>query len=283
MINIAEPFKILFNITVYLVGFLGFYLYFFSVDFRRFSYYKKTLKIINLEDCYIRNIDSLYMTCNEERISNATITRIALWNSGTEDIYEKSIVKERPLVLGVKRGSGARILDCSVYYCTDEYNKFKPEKHLDEDEKYTFSFEYIEKRGGVILEVIHTGGTDDLYMDCFIKGGKGIIEIDKQESRVRKPSNKTVQAQYVRISKRAARFFGGSEDSPPTWHYGIHMISLSIFGLSPIIAVFIPASISFKQKVVNFGMAIAYFTFILSVIGAIWPYRMPYRLREQLQ
>ena len=284
----------LFKNTVTLITFLGFYLCFYRIDKKRFSYYKKKYKVLDLSSHYLSNISSLYLTCNEEKITNVsiTITRIALWNSGTEDITEEKIVKERPLILGVKEGSSARILDCSVYYRTDEYNMLKPQKlsGRDGDNKYKLSFEYIEKRGGVILEVIHTGYADDLYMDCHIKGGEGIIEIDQQRSKVRKPSDKSLPALYVRVSNRIETYLVGSENYKGTWYHGsfiFGMLALSIAYLIAVIIYNIPlqldkeSALHIAQTIFNLGTTVCYFAIVLSIIGIFWPFMMPRKLRRK--
>ena len=287
-VNVVEPYIILFKFTVYLVGFLGFYLIFFPVSFTRFSYYKKTFKEIDLYNGFTKNINSLYMICNEEKVSNVIVTRIAIWNSGTEEIYGKKIVEERPLVLGVKEGSDTRILDCSVYYRTDEYNRFNPCKCPGDDKKYILEFEYIEKRGGVILEIMHTGRVDDLYIDCFIKGGKGIIEIDKQEAKVRTPLNKSIQALFIRITKCVANKYYPNENNPASWHYGSRMLGIEIILASWIISIALSfvfnegSSFNIAQIVINLGTYIAYVPLMLSIMGSFWPYRIPYKLKKHL-
>ena len=42
--------------------------------------------------------------------------------------------------------------------------------------KVNLGFEYVDKKEGVVLQIIHTGNANDLKVDCKIKGGEPMKE-----------------------------------------------------------------------------------------------------------
>ena len=282
----------------FVMSVLGLYFAIRPLHISRLSYFKITNKVIDLKRSDKRsNINLLYMKYNDELITNVSITKIALWNSGTEELYEERFVKERPLVLGTKAGSSARLLDCRVKFHTDSSNKIEP--HLDYEKdgndlkrKYNFSFDYIAKKDGVVLEVIHTGEADDLYMDCHIKGGEDIVEIDKQGVVIRKRSNNKLIAKAVRLFKETGLLFSDDpKNNPMSVYQGGIVFCLNTICVTGLIIIFLSFQFQAHAEIINIIETIYAEMFLLFVVVSTfcvyfakrwWLYMIPRQLVRHL-
>lgn len=126
-----------------------------------------------------KKIHSLSILFDGKEVDNVTITKITIWNSGSEDIRREDIASERPLIL--KASKNVEILNAEIIVQTDSTNKFSIISvtadviHLD--------FEYANRNDGIVIQVIHTGNSDDLSFDCKIKGGKPIKKYESGRMR----------------------------------------------------------------------------------------------------
>lgn len=146
--------------------------------YQRITYTKKTNKLISLKKVAVK---ALHLYFNEEEITDVSVTRIAVWNSGNERIDAKDIVAIEPLRICIKEGceKTTRILDCSVDYVSEASifeNANIPQIGLEKD-YYPIPFDYIASSNGMIVQIIHTGEANDVYLDCHIKGGRKTIEL----------------------------------------------------------------------------------------------------------
>ncbi len=179
----------------FLVGITGVILtivtFWIGKKFKRITYTKKTNTIVSLNNV---GVDSLRLFYKDEKISDVSITRIAVWNSGKETIEKENIVPRRPLKVCVKDASAddTRILDCSVDFLTDE-NIFEDKKpsNIDlEKSNYAIPFDFIDPDHGMIIQVIHTGNAEDIFMDCQIKGGKDFELVNNDGIKVARTNTK---------------------------------------------------------------------------------------------
>lgn len=153
--------------------------------FKRITYTKKTNKIVSLKNV---GVGSLHLLFNDEEITDVSITRIAVWNSGKEVIKPSDIVDSEPLRLCLREGceKNTRILDCSIDYVIKKSvfkNNTIPSLSLD-NKCYPITFQYLNSSFGMIIQIIHTGRASDIYMDCQIMGGKSIIEVENDGSKI---------------------------------------------------------------------------------------------------
>lgn len=121
-----------------------------------------------------KKIHSLSILFDGKEVDNVTITKITIWNSGSEDIRREDIASERPLI--IKASKNVEILNAEIIVQTDSTNKFSIESITDD--VIHLDFEYANKNDGIVVQVIHTGNSDDLAFDCKIKGGKPIRKYD---------------------------------------------------------------------------------------------------------
>lgn len=191
------------------------------------SYYKQTNKVISISGSHI---NSLRMTYKGEPITDISITKVAIWNSGTQGIEKKDIVNGRQLTLGVKENRNSKILDCFIKYRTDNTNDIKQDPIKNEKGtaiKYIFDFTYMARKDGFLLEIIHTGNVDDLYIDCYTKEGKDIIEIDKQGAVIRKGPK--IAVGFQKYLKKIAVSLSEDLTEPLSWYQGFFIFGIYVF------------------------------------------------------
>lgn len=159
----------------------GIYTWWANKRRKEISYEFETTEVIRARKCFSGKLDIRF---DGKPISDLSITKFFIWNSGTEIINREDIVASRPLAIrGNKR---ATLLEADVMYANEATNEFMVEKLSDE--AVILSFDYVAKRQGIALQVLHTGSIKDLLVDCTIKGGE----------KVKNPSNQT---QYTTCQK----------------------------------------------------------------------------------
>ena len=98
-----------------------------------------------------------------------TITFLAIWNSGNDTICLSDTSGDAPL--SVYTADKSQILETKIIYFSNKLNDFKMKK-VDKD-GFEMSFDYIEKKEGIILKIIHTGtSSKSITATCHIKGGE---------------------------------------------------------------------------------------------------------------
>lgn len=124
-------------------------------------------------------VPELQLLFQGKSIENLTITRYAIWNSGNEVLNPSDIVDVKPLTI-TSRSDNAHILDAKIVKQSDDTNMFKIVK---KDDKYIeIKFDYMDRRNGIILQVLHTGVASELKVDCKIKGGKQLKNLAKNRT-----------------------------------------------------------------------------------------------------
>lgn len=151
---------------------------------------KKELSFARKSHVLIQNskekFDKLSILYDGETIDNLCVSKYSIWNSGNKTLDCSDIVTTKELTISVKEES--KILEASILSVTEETNNFTYEKVDEHTIKVTF--DYIDKKDGVVIQVIHTGKTEDLEISCKIKGGKELkthsLESNKKHATSRK-------------------------------------------------------------------------------------------------
>lgn len=167
----------------------------FSVGFGVYTWYRgrKRLQISFYQNSYglISDISHvspvLRLIYKNKDIANLAITKIAIWNSGNDVINWDKVVKEKPLRI-MARNSDSKILDVSIVSCLEETNKFTLTN--TEDNEVDIKFDYIDKREGIVVQIIHTGAPFSFYVDCKIKGGEKVKNLNKKIEKITYESKK---------------------------------------------------------------------------------------------
>ena len=272
---------------------------------KRFYYYTKTNKLVSFNS---DKPSSLHLFYDDTEIQDVSVTRIAVWNSGNDVINAADIVESEPLSIKIidDKSDDIRILDSSIDYVSDGTNKFElsfsedyREENEDESRNYkdVVNFDYAGKRDGFILQIIHTGNPSYIYLDCHIKGGQDIYEIDSYGRKIRNLRDN--ESLYRFFSKRKIPF---AEDrtiddfkgySLLTYYFALGFFAISLLGcflliISGILPGFdalstLISDTLFAIMIVVLITIIISFVFLTPVISEeIIPIIVPRRLKKRL-
>ena len=147
------------------------YLFYWTRKFKRVSFLKSTMPLIMLTDYKPK---ALHLYFEDKEINDVIVTRIALWNSGTEIITGE----DSKLYITTKNEKETGIIDCKK---ENIISGIAENIKKDIEEKYYVSLSGLREKEGIILQVVHTGDVDDLSLDFQIVGGEGTIEIDRNK------------------------------------------------------------------------------------------------------
>lgn len=137
-----------------------------SKEKKEISYLVNTHEIVRAGENVIPKFQVLYC---EQPIKNLTVSRFAIWNSGNKLLNSTDIVDTKPLSI-MSDVDGAEILDVSIIKCSEETNKFTVDKksaHCAD-----LKFDYMNRRDGIIVQILHTGAVENIFLTGLIKGGK---------------------------------------------------------------------------------------------------------------
>lgn len=188
MIN---PYMWLF-LSVCTIGGFGYAIYSRLADKRKkeFSYVKKSYKIIEEGKSCIKELKVSYGSRN---IENLSITKYAIWNSGNEVINCIDIVKDRPLEIQSSNKNSTVILDARIIMKSDESNKF--EITNVKDDSVTIKLDYVDPKEGIVVQIVHTGISENIELKGKIKGGKKLKNIS--EKRLGKTVNRKKRNKFL--------------------------------------------------------------------------------------
>lgn len=187
----SNPYMWLF-LSVCTIGGFGDAIYSRLVDKRKkeFSYVKKSYKIIEEGKSCIKELKVSYGSRN---IENLSITKYAIWNSGNEVINYTDIVKDRPLEIQSSNKNSTVILDARIIMKSDESNKF--EITNVKDDSVTIKLDYVDPKEGIVVQIVHTGISENIELKGKIKGGKKLKNIS--EKRLGKTVNRKKRSKFL--------------------------------------------------------------------------------------
>lgn len=112
-------------------------------------------------------------------IDNLTVSTITFWNNSFPTINKTDIIDAAPLSIIVNDGE---ILDVSVLQGGNTPNCIGvvPE----DNNTFKIVFDYMDKKEGGIIQIVHTGGKHSIDASRKIKGGK-IVVIHKSVTKVK--------------------------------------------------------------------------------------------------
>lgn len=162
---------------------LGFVLYLKS---RRIKKHRYAIQSTNLVKNYVSRLDGVEITYHQKKISNLTVTKIAIWNDGNETIDRNDVASSDPVTIRIKKDY--QILDASIIHSTDKTNGFK--LLAKENGLIQISFDYIDHFQGIIVQILHDGrSSHDLTIEGTIKGAGKIVENRFLVPYLRSPSS----------------------------------------------------------------------------------------------
>jgi hypothetical protein len=111
----------------------------------------------------VEKIDGLNLQFFKKQIDSFTITELVFWNNGTETLNSKSCLKNSNFSITI--ADEFEILD----YLIKQINSLPINTTLSKDRKIIeVDFECLDKKGGFIIQIYHTGGSKSFNLDGFI-------------------------------------------------------------------------------------------------------------------
>lgn len=131
------------------------------------------------------NIPKLTIQYDGNNIQDLSASKFYIWNSGNDVIYASDVVSNRPIC--IHNTGSASILNAEIVRANEESNDFAIEHTTDQEVRV--SFDYVDHGEGFVLQILHSGSSQDLELDCKIKGGKEIrerssVKRKKKEARI---------------------------------------------------------------------------------------------------
>jgi len=177
------------------LGIASFILTIFALALSIYFYYKSkkaklpcyAIKSFNIVEDLVSKFESLEMLYAGQPIKNLTVSKIAFWNAGKDTINNQDIPIAEPLTIHVKKEY--QILDAKVLYTKNPANQFI----ISSSPLFTvayLSFDYIDKEEGGVIQIIHTGKSDeDIEVHGLIKGA-GKIKKKNANTNIFAPTSK---------------------------------------------------------------------------------------------
>lgn len=137
---------------------------------KEFSYCLKSNYLIRKKKT---EFEKLSITYGGQQIEDLCVSKFTIWNSGNRTLNNNDMVEDKELTISVLDNS--KILDAELIAYSEETNKFYVE--VINEHTVKIYFEYVDKKEGVVIQIIHTGTNDAIQIDCKIKGGKQIKNI----------------------------------------------------------------------------------------------------------
>lgn len=157
------------------VGFGGVLIGIIGVTITAFIYFKNkkikspcyTIRSNNIVRGLVSNIEQLTMFYSDEPIENLTVSKIMFWNAGRDTISEQDIANADPLMVYVK--DDYKILNVKIIHIENPVNQFSIS--TIDDNHIGINFDYIDKDEGLIIQLFHTGkSNEDIEIQGTIKG-----------------------------------------------------------------------------------------------------------------
>ena len=114
-------------------------------------------------------IPELDITYGDKAIQNLFITKYVIWNSGTEVINKKDMVNTVSLKI-VSQNENTAVLNAQILFQNENTNGFCIVKI--ESNSIEVEFDYMDSREGCVIQIMHTGKSENLEINAKIKGGK---------------------------------------------------------------------------------------------------------------
>lgn len=131
---------------------------------KQFSVFCKTDEIIIAGKS---NVNKLQISYDGQEITDLSCTKFYIWNSGNTVLNATDIVSSRPVC--IRNTGDAVILNADIVRVSEETNNFAIRSITSQS--IEMSFDYANHGEGFVLQILHTGKSKDLAMNCKIKGG----------------------------------------------------------------------------------------------------------------
>lgn len=160
------------------------------------------VRTINLVKEKIQKIDVIEIIYSGNKVSNLSMTKIALWNDGKDTISMSDIAQNNKLRFAIN--DGFEILDYKILFHKNPSNDFTLELASDK-KSITILFDFFDFEEGIVVQLFHTGNTsEDIVIEGHVKSVKKITRkeynssiLPNRFSSITKP-RKTVNKRKIR-------------------------------------------------------------------------------------
>lgn len=147
---------------------VAFYLTYKSVPQKVLKFSLSHNNLISSGKASLPNLKIIYAGTNVDQV---TVTKVTFWNSSFPTITEQDIIKAAPLSISARE---CDILEITVLNGEDSANQIKV-KLVDEKTAHIF-FDYLDRKEGGVIQIVHTGDRDSIDVSRKIKGGKILLK-----------------------------------------------------------------------------------------------------------
>lgn len=145
----------------------GFWSHFYSNKRKELSYTISTSQIIKNNNSFQDEIEIMY---KGEKFDSLSVSNFTIWNSGNKMIEASDIALTNPLRISATKD--AMILSAKVVNVVEPSNMLVVADHSSSNKERQISFDYLDSKQGAVIQVLHTGNPESLFLDCIIKSGK---------------------------------------------------------------------------------------------------------------
>lgn len=158
---LSNPWISLFSLFI---GILGIIISYRSIPQKKIKYIIRNNELITNKQSVLSNLDIQY---NGIKIDKLTVTKITFWNGSFPTINSSDIINADPISLRVTNGE---LLDFSILNGDKSPNQI--ELFSSKNDCVNISFDYLDRKEGGIIQIIHTGNENSIDISKRIKGGK---------------------------------------------------------------------------------------------------------------
>jgi|SRR3989344_1922497 len=181
-----------------IVGGIGLILYLRSRVGGRPLYQMRSIRLIGKQEQQLPTDITILFKGRE--VPRLTLTKVWLWNGGTETINGSQIVQDDPLMFSLEQGD--EILVANVEAATRPTNKFSVTISPDKPDKAIVSFDYLDPNDGARIELLHTGKRRYPHLYGTIRG------IPKGLRPLTTPSGDAFARVLFRVSRQRGFAYG---------------------------------------------------------------------------
>lgn len=182
------------------LGIVGIFSYRISKSVAKPSYQKSSLRLIGRKEDNLPN--DVTVTYKGNIVERLTKTTLVLWNNGTETLEGSNVVSKDPLCIAF--GDDDKILSWKILKITKETNGFDIQILKECQNKLVFSFEYLDPKDGVVIELLH----DSVQRYPIISGTiKGLPNGFVDQGRVLENDHNNLKGPFKTILSRPKLLF----------------------------------------------------------------------------
>lgn len=137
---------------------------------KQLSFYKTSQPIIRDQR---REFDKLSVLYDGQSVDSVCVSTVTIWNSGNRTINDSDIVESKELSISLLDDN--RILSADIIAISEDTNSFKI--NIIDNNCVKITFDYVDKKDGVVVQIIHTGQSESVDINCKIKGGYSMKEV----------------------------------------------------------------------------------------------------------